>query len=137
MLIKKRSLIKLLIVIPIVWIVVLFMFSLNDAGTQPAGSSLQDKEKMRQLQAQNNKLIAEAAAKHEQERLRLLELKNEAAAKNDVEDNDHPEEERKKAEEQLKDRAGPIQVHAPVEKNPNAPGTNKIRRDGRGFCLFS
>lgn len=120
MLIKKRSLIKLLILIPILWILVLFMFSINDSSTDAASSI-----RLRELQAQNNRLIAEAAAKHEQERLKRLEEKEEDQEEK-PEDDDHPEEERKKAEEQLKNRAGPIQVHAPVDRNPNAPGRMRI-----------
>lgn len=130
MLIKKRSLVKLLIAVPIVWIVVLFMFSLTDTtGSNNAAANVlsdESSDKLRRLEAQNNRLIAEAAARHEKERRMQIELdeeKNKQQQENNkVEDDDHPEEERRKAEEQLKNPGGPIQVHAPIEKNPNAPG---------------
>lgn len=119
---RKRSFIKLLILVPILWIVVLFMISINDNnGSAPSSVQLAaDKEKLKLLEAQNNRLIAEAAQKHEEEKRRNLDNHNHR------EDVDHPEEERKKAEEQQKNRAGPIQVHAPVENNPNAPGNSFV-----------
>ena len=121
MIIKKRSLVKLLIVVPVLWVLVLFMFSLNDS------TSTGSVDKINKLQAENHRLIKEAAARHEQERIRQKKGE-ELKEKEEVgEDHDHPEEERKKAEEQQQERAGPIQVQAPVDRNPNAPGKDKLK----------
>lgn len=123
---KKRTLVKLLIAVPIVWIVVLLFVGLNDSSTQP--KQLQaDKEKIKKLEQENDHLIAIAAQKHDEERKRLRENQQAHLALNNDDnnqnnDNDHPEAERIKAEEQQKKPQGPIQINAPVEKNPNAHG---------------
>jgi len=39
-----------------------------------------------------------------------------------ADDKDHPVEELRKAEKQQQENAGPIQVHAPKNNDPNAPG---------------
>lgn len=116
---KKRTLIKLLIVIPILWIFVMILVGFNDSSSSYASilkiKSLEDE----------NKLIKAAALKYEEER-----RKNQANEGHkdllDIlkggDDRDHPVEEQKKAEQQQQENAGPIQVHAPKQNDPNAPG---------------
>jgi len=97
----------------------MIMFGINNTPTASNRSNNRDLERIKHLEEENNELIARAAQRHEEERRRLHEQRE-----NDqlVDDNDHPEEERKKAQEQQKQQAGPVQVHAPVDRNPNAPG---------------
>jgi hypothetical protein len=93
---RKRSLIKLLIAVPIVWILVMFIVSFKDSS----GSSHVDNEKIKRLEAQNNELIAAAARRHEEEKRKSQAAQNE--------DQDHPEEEQAKAQEQQKAKAGKL-----------------------------
>lgn len=120
---KKRSIIKLFIAVPIVWIVVMLITSLNDtssSSTLTSSELIKEKQKIERLQRENKRLIEEAAEKHQEERRLRLEKLN---AKEDQlkDDHDHPEEERKKVEEEQKGH-GPKQVNAPIDRNPNAPG---------------
>ena len=115
---KKRTVVKLLIAVPILWIAVMLITGLGSENT--SGDQLKDKLKIERLQIENKKLIELAALKHQEEkRQRLEQVVNHNG---DKEDHDHPEEERRKAQEQQKEQAGPIQVHAPIDNNPNAPG---------------
>jgi hypothetical protein len=111
--------IKVLIAVPIVWLGAMIMFGINNTPTTSNRSNNRDLERIKHLEAENNELIARAAQRHEEERRRLHEQGEKEQL---VDDNDHPEEERKKAQEQQKQQAGPVQVHAPVDRNPNAPG---------------
>jgi hypothetical protein len=115
---RKRQLIKLLIGIPVIWIVVMLIVGLNDTGTS---NSPADLEKIKALEEKNSRLIAEAARKHEEDKRHRNEEQNKNNEAN-KEDHDHPEEERIKAQQQQKEKAGPIQVHAPRNQDPNAPG---------------
>ena len=114
---KKRTVIKILIAVPILWIFAMLIMGFNDNGASPDQLKTEN-DKIKNLQQQNYQLIAEAAKRHAEERKRL------AAKANDhlKEDHDHPEEERIKAEEQQQEKAGPIQVQAPKNNDPNAPG---------------
>ncbi len=122
---RKRSMIKVLIAVPIVWLVAMIMFGINNTPTTLNRSNNRDLERIKHLEAENNDLIARAAQRYEEERRHLQEQREN---NQEGDDNDHPEEERKKAQEQQKQQAGPVQVHAPVDRNPNAPGL---------FLLFS
>lgn len=110
---RRRLTVKVLILVPIIWILVTFFFGISERSP---GQSQSEKDKIQKLVDENKHLIAEAARRHQEEKKRKLEheeLKD---------DHDHPEEEQLKAQEQQKEKAGPIQVHAPIERNPNAPG---------------
>ena len=113
---KIRNLIKALIIVPVVWILVILFIGFNDNGASP-GQLKSQKERIRILKERNDELIADAARQN-------LEKKIAAEKADDhlKEDHDHPEEERLKAQEQQKEQAGPIQVHAPQNNNPNEPG---------------
>ena len=119
MLKKRTTLIKLLILVPIVWILAVLLIGLNDSSEHVSDYS---KDKIAKLEEQNNQLIAAAAAKHAEEKKAKLDKMSGGDSHNHAEDNDHPEEERKKAQEQQNKNAGPVQVHAPVDRNLNAPG---------------
>lgn len=117
---RKRN-IKLLIAIPVLWILVMFVVGMRgNNSTVPFMQLLKEKEKVKSLEIQNKELSQLAV--HHKEKFEDQEklIKDSTHPK---EDHDHPEEERIKAEEQA--RKGRIQVHAPKEpKNPNAPGKN-------------
>ena len=119
---RKRTLIKLLIAVPILWIAVMLITNFSDSSSISSGELAKDKQKIERLQRENKRLIEEAALKHQEER--RLRQENEANNLHELnkDDHDHPEEERLKAQEQEKAQAGPIQVHAPIDNNPNAPG---------------
>lgn len=121
MFIRKRSIIKYLILIPLIWILVAFIFGFNDSESQRTKI---DNDMI-------NKMIEKAKEKHLQhdhakpliEKSESENIKNEQkAAVHD--DHDHPDEERKKADEQQKEAAGKVQINAPKEphNDPNAPG---------------
>jgi hypothetical protein len=100
------------------------MISLNDSANSSIGSPAQlaiEKEKYRDLLDQNRKLMEDAARKYEEERKRTP-IQQQLNHEHGKDDHDHPKEERDKAEEQIKDKGGPVQVHAPIDNNPNAPG---------------
>lgn len=117
---KKRTIIKLLIATPILWIFVMIIYGFNDGSS----SSWSD-AKIKSLE-EENKIIKAAALRHEEERRKnqINDAKNRAIM--DIlkggDDRDHPIEEQDKAELQQKENAGPIQVHAPKLNDPNAPG---------------
>ena len=121
----RRRNIKLLIAIPVVWILVMFLVGLNNDNSSPSvdinsknEQILIDKEKIKSLVKQNEELADIARINKEQVDRILDENKLEKVK---IIDHDHPEEERIKAEEQAK--KGQVQVvHAPKDNNPNAPG---------------
>jgi hypothetical protein len=82
-----------------------------------------EKARLSELLRRNAELMRQEQRKNEENSRRLAE-NVERAAKGGInkDDHDHPAEERAKAEEQIKAQAGPIQVQAPAEQNPNAPG---------------
>ena len=110
----KRSLVKLLILVPILWIVTMFIVNLNDTSA----SSLQlaaEKERYGELLRKNAELMRQAAEEKRRAAAGLSENNganksgpNQGLVKND--DEDHPAEERAKADEQQKAQAGPVQV---------------------------
>jgi len=116
----RKRYIKLLITVPILWILVMLIVGFNNNNTNPAApleQLLAEKSKADKLEVENKKLVA-IVEEHKEEARKIIDknLEKENAPKDD---HDHPEEERRKAEDQQKH--GAIQVHAPVE-NPNAPG---------------
>jgi hypothetical protein len=121
----RRRNIKLLLAVPIVWIfVMVFMSFGNNTATdsQSLSQLLREKEKIRILEDQNKQLANLAQAEKEKAEKVIINQKVEEKPAEEVkhEDHDHPEEERKKAAEQNK--KGPIQINAPKDNNPNAPG---------------
>lgn len=117
---RKRTVVKLLIGIPIVWILVMFFVGFNDSSSDQQVEI--EKAKVKRLEEQKKELIAAAALKHEEERRKFNEQKHLNLENNQGDDHDHPEEEIIKAQKQQNEQAGPIQVHAPVQHDPNAPG---------------
>ena len=117
---RKRTVVKLLIGIPIVWILVMFFVGFNDGSSDQQVEI--EKAKVKQLEEQKKELIAAAALKHEDERRKFNEQKHLNLENNQGDDHDHPEEEIIKAQQQQNEQAGPIQVHAPDQHDPNAPG---------------
>lgn len=114
---RKRSVVKLLILVPILWIFAMIVINLND-NSSSTSELMAEKERLKELLRKNNQQMKEQMLKNQEDRM----LKKLAHSDEHKEDHDHPEEERKKAEEQQKAKAGPIQVHAPANNNPNAPG---------------
>ncbi|RNA38256.1 polypeptide N-acetylgalactosaminyltransferase 9 [Brachionus plicatilis] len=110
---RRRLTAKILILVPIVWILVTFFVGINERSPSQSQS---EKDKMQKLVDENKNLIAEAARRHQEEKKRKLEDEDLR------DDHDHPEEERLKAQKQQQEKAGPIQIQAPVERDPNAPG---------------
>lgn len=118
---KKRTVVKLLIAIPILWIFVMIIVGFNDT-TSSYASIL----RIKSLENEN-KLMREAAEKYEKEKSEKLQNQFDngqglLGILKGGDDKDHPAEELKKAEEQQQQNAGPIQVHAPKNNDPNAPG---------------
>lgn len=114
---RKRN-IKLLIAVPVLWILVMFIVGMRtNSSSVPFMQLLKEKEKVKSLEIQNKELADIAQAHKDKNEVHEERMKNVNHVK---EDHDHPEEERLKAEEQAK--KGQIQVHAPKEKNLNAPG---------------
>ena len=96
----------------------MIIVNLNDNSSKTS-QLVADKKLLNELLRKNAELMQQQELQKKEEKDR----QNAAAANVDgKEDHDHPEEERVKAEEQQKEKAGPIQVQAPVERNPNAPG---------------
>ena len=127
----RKRYIKLLISVPILWILVMLIVGFNNGNTNPAApleQLLAEKSKADKLEVENKKLVA-IVEEHKEEARKIVDknLEKENAPKDD---HDHPEEERRKAEDQQKH--GAIQVHAPVE-NPNAPGFD--RRSPKFFFI--
>ena len=121
---KKRTLVKLLIGIPVVWILVMIVLGFSDTT-----SSYASMLKIKSLEAENSELIRAAAIKHQEEKQRKQQqgaaISGGAALLDilkGVDGADHPVEEQQKAEKQQQENAGPIQVHAPVQNDPNSPG---------------
>jgi len=94
----------------------------SDNSFTSSGELVKDKQKIERLQRENRRLIEEAALKHQEERRHRQENERNDPLELHKDDHDHPEEERLKAQEQEKAQAGPIQIHAPIDNNPNAPG---------------
>jgi hypothetical protein len=113
---KKRTIVKLLIAIPIIWIFVMIIVGLNDTSSSYASilkiKSLEDENKVMKL----------AAERYEREKVEKNKNQGLLGILKGGDEEDHPIEELKKAEEQQKQNAGPIQVHAPKNNDPNAPG---------------
>lgn len=119
----RRRNIKLLIAVPVVWIIVMVLMSFGSNNSSPVDSQsisqlLKEKAKIRELQDENKELASLAQAEKEKAEKMLVEKHKPEEPKH--EDHDHPEEERKKAAEQ--NVKGPIQINAPKDNNPNAPG---------------
>jgi polypeptide N-acetylgalactosaminyltransferase len=112
-------LVKLLILIPILWMLAMFVVNLNDDSSRTS-QLLAEKEEL----SRKNDLMKKVLEQHEDEkRHRSDNSVNPLNAQK--EDHDHPEEERQKAQKQIQEKAGAVQVHAPDEKNNknnNAPG---------------
>ena len=113
----------MLIAIPVVWILVMFVVGLNNNSSSSSLNSLplsqirQDNERIKSLEKKNEELV-DIARIHKEKVEKILEENKGVKLK--VADNDHPEEERIKAEAQAKN--GQVQIHAPKDNNPNAPG---------------
>jgi hypothetical protein len=104
---KRHRLIKYLILIPIIWLAYVMLF-----GTSSEKVSKRSKE--------DQEIIDRLLRKVDRKTEELKELKLQTTPVGV--DKDHPDEERKKAEIQEKEVKGRVQVDAPVEVNPNAPG---------------
>jgi hypothetical protein len=115
---------KLIALLTLVWFTVLLVVSFSNFNDPSVSDELVvQKEKLKVLQDQNKKLIEEAAKKHDEEQRKKRLADGEDKRRGDQgPDQDHPIEEREKAQEQVKDKGGVIQVEAPVDKNKNGPG---------------
>ena len=131
----KRNEGKLLVLVPVAWLVALLFFGLNEMSDKPSGDNApselqmhQHRAKIRELEEQNKHLIIEAALRHDAAKRMALEIEQ-AHHGGHNHDHDHPEEERKKAQDQQNMQARPIQVHAPQQldeaANPNSPGIDR------------
>jgi hypothetical protein len=99
----------------------MIIVNLND-NSSSTSQLVAEKARLSELLKKNAELMRQAQHKNEENRQQLAEnlLHNNEANRGD--DHDHPADERAKAEEQVKAQAGAIQLQAPVERNPNAPG---------------
>jgi hypothetical protein len=101
---KRRRLVKYMILLPIIWFLYVILFGVG--------------KETEQLESKDDKEI-------------IMDLLKKIDQKNEVQqppgpDNDHPIEERQKAEDQEKNIMGKLQLNAPAEANPNAPGLSKL-----------
>jgi hypothetical protein len=115
---SEKTLVRLLVGIPVLWILSLMSIGFDE---QPTISSGKLSDRIKALEAQNNELIAHAAAKHKLEKKLLMASQHEAMQGNQ----DHPIEEREKAKQQQNIKLRPIQVQAPQqdkEADPDSPG---------------
>jgi polypeptide N-acetylgalactosaminyltransferase len=118
---RKRSLVKLLILVPILWIIAMIIVNLSDNSSSNS-QLVAEKARLSELLRRNAELMRHQQDTNEENSRKLAEGAEKAKGELNKDDHDHPAEERAKAEEQLKAKAGLIQVQAPVEHNPNAPG---------------
>jgi hypothetical protein len=115
---RKNTLIKLLVGVPVVWVLALLLIGLSD---HPDSSLTKgERERIKQLEAQNSELIARAAKKHEVERKLALEK----AAQHESDD-DHPIEEQEKAKQQQNDPHHPAPLVAPKQAS-NYEGAGEL-----------
>jgi hypothetical protein len=98
---KRQRLSEYLILVPIIWLSYIMIFSSSGENEKYRPEADED--------ILNENVLEENDDVQGKENSLLI-------------DNDHPEEERKKAEIQEKDVQGNVQLNAPVEVNPNQPG---------------
>ena len=103
---RRREIVKYIIIFCILWVFYNFLFGTSNNSQQ----------------AEINQDVIDKIVDKIEEHVKLeKDLKEEK--KNDHIDNDHPEEERKKADEQVRNPEGKIQVNAPIIHDLNAPGS--------------
>ena len=114
---RIRRIIKYLIVLSLLWI--LYGIFLNSKSTSNDTEINQELiNKLVEKAKQKQKEIEKQEKEKDTETVKKIEILN--PIKKD--DHDHPEEERKKVEEQKKDLDRKVQVNAPVVHDLNAPG---------------
>lgn len=114
---RIRSIIKYLIVLSLLWILYgIFLNSRSTSNETEINQELINKLVEKAKQKQND------IEKQEKEKIKATEKKIEIPNPIKKDDHDHPEEERKKVEEQKKDLDRKVQVNAPVVHDLNAPG---------------
>jgi hypothetical protein len=111
---RRQRLIKYLILIPIIWLAYVILFGVGHEAEVKRSAA--DQEII-------DRLLAKANQNHINHQKELNEKAND---KIPAIDNDHPEEERAKAEKQEKDVKGRVQINAPVAVNPDAPGKSSL-----------
>ena len=110
MFLRRQAVIKYSSLILILWIIYFFTFS----------SHRGDDEKLEIEQDVINRIV-ERAKQTENKRHEMEKLRHENQVGND---NDHPAEERQKAEEQVKKNHAKIQVDEPIIPELKSPGLN-------------
>jgi hypothetical protein len=106
---RRREIIKYIIFFCILWVIYSFLF-----GTY-------NNSKKVEISQDLINVIVEKIDKH----VKLENDLKEEKTKDQI-DNDHPEEERRKADEQVRNPEGKIQVNAPVIHDFNAPGIEEF-----------
>lgn len=112
---RRRQLVKYLILIPLLWIIFLFLYGTGNSTDVPTPNHIDSNL--------NDQKIFQNLIKNAEENRIHKQNNNHKVVVVNGEDHDHPDEERAKAEEQEKKEGNKIQVQAPKEPpNPNAPG---------------
>jgi hypothetical protein len=149
--IRKSSVVKLIVLLQLMWLVSLIVLSPSPGitGGKSEAELINEKERLQEMLKKNHEHMREMMQKNEEEKRAIVKQANEKineaeSMKEQLEkqkkdnnddnkvdekghvrkkdDNDHPEDERDQADKQVQENAQPIQVHAPVDNNKTAPG---------------